>query len=135
MNSLIRAADQMFKGFWPDVYYTYSDSQTGFDVPINAYETKTNVIIDVFIPGVKKEDLGISLEGGILTIHGKLNLEFPKDSRALTQEAYSGEFSRKLNVGKGLDPDNVIAKINAGVLTITIPKIEKPKPNKILVED
>jgi HSP20 family protein len=134
MNELVRTANKMFKEFWPEVYYTYADSQTGFDVPVNGYETANEVVLEAYLPGVKKEDIEISLESGILTLAGKLAVEVPKDVKLFSQEISSGTFTRKIRVGNDLDSSKVYAKMKDGVLFINIQKLEKSKPRKILID-
>ncbi len=82
------------------------------------------IFIDAEIPGVKKEDMKISLQDNILTISGKKkkNEDKEQDKQYFRNEIIYGEFSRSFTLPEDINPDNVEAEFENGVLSISIEK-------------
>ena len=114
------------------------DLWEGGRVPaIDVYEEGDNIIVKAEIPGVKKEDISVSLNGDILTISGKSQEEKEvKKENFYRKEIRSGTFSRSLTLPAQIDKDKVKASYKDGVLQLTLPKSpeEKKKEVKIKVE-
>mgnify|MGYP002682497735 FL=1 len=107
---------------------------------IDVFQTDKALIIQSPIAGVEKDDLDIYLEDDILIIRGERKREDIgeeiKDKDFFTQECYWGQFSRSLRLPlDNLDTDNISASMKNGILTISIPKIEKVKSKKIQIGD
>lgn len=102
-------------------------------VDITEDEDCFRVIAD--IPGVKPDEIAISLHKGLLTVRGerKTDEEVSKDNFT-RRERYRGTFSRQFNLPDTADESTVSAKSAHGVLEITIPKAKKAKPINIAVE-
>jgi len=100
--------------------------------PLNIYETKEELIIKAELPGVKAEDLDISLEGDTLTLQGqrKRTDEGEKTSYH-RREIEAGSFSRALTLPTKVDLDKMTAKLVDGILTITLQKADEVKPRHI----
>ena len=92
-------------------------------------ETDEAYEIDIDLPGFKKEEIHLELENGSLTISTEKSLENTeeKKGRVLRQERYSGTMSRSFYVGKQITEEDIKAKYENGVLSLTIPKKEAPK--------
>ena len=87
------------------------------------------------IPGVKPEDIEISLHRGVLTVRGERKTdESMEDGNFTRRERYRGTFSRQFNLPDTADEETVSARSTNGVLEITIPKAKKAKPISITVE-
>ena len=86
------------------------------------------------IPGVKPEEIDISMEDGVLTITGEKNTEAEteKDGYKRVERTY-GSFYRRFTLPDTADADTISAKSNHGVLEIVIPKRETAKPKKISI--
>ena len=86
------------------------------------------------IPGVKPEEINISMEDGVLTITGEKNTEAEteKDGYKRVERTY-GSFYRRFTLPDTADADTISAKSNHGVLEIVIPKRETVKPKKISI--
>jgi len=114
------------------------DLWEGGRVPaIDVYEEGDNIIVKAEVPGVKKEDISVSLNGDILTISGKSQEEKEvKKENFYRKEIRSGTFSRSLTLPAQIDKDKVKASYKDGVLQLTLPKSpeEKKKEVKIKVE-
>ena len=114
------------------------DLWEGGRVPaIDVYEEGDNIIVKAEVPGVKKEDISVSLNGDILTISGKSEEEKEvKKENFYRKEIRSGTFSRSITLPAQIDKDKVKASYKDGVLQLTLPKSpeEKKKEVKIKVE-
>ncbi len=88
-------------------------------------ETEGGYEVDVELPGFKKEELNLSLENGTLTISAQKNLEKKQEDnkgRMLRQERYAGAMSRSFYVGEAVTEEDIQAKYENGVLSLSIPK-------------
>jgi len=91
------------------------------------------VLFSFDVPGVKKEDLDITLENGVLTVKGsrKFGPTAPKE-QLLLGRSY-GTFSRSFSLPEHLDEEKLAATLADGVLTIEIPKLQKAQPRRIAI--
>ena len=97
----------------------------------NTYE------LDIDLPGFKKEDVKIELDNGCLTISAARtadNEEKDKKGQFIRRERYSGEYSRSFYIGENIEPKDVTAKFENGILQIAFPKAPVPKQpeNKLI---
>ena len=103
-------------------------------------EHEDHFVVEMDLPGYKKDEIELSLEKGYLTISAQKGLdkeEKDKKGRIIRQERYAGAMQRSFYVGTGLTEEDVKAKFEDGVLTLTVPKKAAPKlPEKktILIE-
>lgn len=126
--------DSFFDGFFaPGKVGSLDDSL----VPaIDVSENENEYRIKAEIPGVKKEDLGVTVQDGVLTINAesKYEDEEKKDGRVIRQERRYGKFVRSVRLGDDVDASNVQAEYKDGVLELNLPKLEEVKPKKISVD-
>jgi HSP20 family protein len=87
---------------------------------LNLEEDDTNYYLFLELPGYKNTEIDISVEDSVLSITAK------NEKRGAT--------SRSISLWSGLDIDKVVGKVEDGVLTITLPKLEKIKPKKVKVD-
>ncbi|MFH1560118.1 MAG: Hsp20/alpha crystallin family protein [Chloroflexota bacterium] len=101
---------------------------------MDVYETPESLVIKAAIPGVKPEEVDVTVTDNILTINGESKSEDEvKEKSYLMRERRYGVFSRALTLPKGLKTDEIEATYDEGVLTLTIPKVEETKPKAIKV--
>ncbi len=100
---------------------------------IDVTEDENEYRIKAEIPGVKKEDLNVSVQDGVLTINAESKYEEEKkqEGRVIRQERRYGKFVRSMRLGRDVDSSKVRADYKDGVLDITLPKVEEVKPKKI----
>ena len=102
--------------------------------PINVWTSGNGAIVTAEIPGVAPDDVEISLVNDTLTIRGfRKAEELTEGESRHRQERGYGQFTRSLQLPFGVEPDNVQAKFNNGVLQITLPRAEAEKPRRISV--
>ena len=102
-------------------------------------ETDGGYELDVDLPGFKKEEIHLELENGYLTISAEKSLENSneKNGKVLRQERYSGTMSRSFYVGSGVTEEDIKARYENGVLSLSIPKKNVrnvPEKKTILIE-
>jgi HSP20 family protein len=100
-------------------------------------ETDQEYLIRATLPAVKKEDVTVTVEDGMLTVSGERRQQDQrKDERFHKVESFYGSFSRSFSLPEGTDPSAIRAESKDGVLTIHVPKIkaEAKKPTTIKVQ-
>lgn len=109
-------------------------SSAGIFPAINITEEKDAYYIRAELPGIKGDDLDISLANNAVTISGERKSD-PEDekSRYHRREREVGTFSRKITLPTQIDESKVDAKCGNGILTIVLPKAESAKPKKIAI--
>lgn len=92
-------------------------------------EDNDNFYLTLEMPGVKKEDVKVNIENGMLSIKGTKKKETKTEKEnILMSERYYGEFSRSFNLSKDIKTDTIDAEFKDGVLNIVLPKVEEAKP-------
>jgi len=112
-----------------------NEREREFFIPrVNIVETNDQYIVEADLPGVSKEGLEVTVEDNELTIVGRRNdfHEVP-NAEVLYQETRPGDFRRVFELDPTIDTSKINAKMQQGVLTLTLPKAEKVKPRKITV--
>ena len=100
-------------------------------------ETENSYELDIDLPGFKKDEVNVELKNGYLTIQAAKGLdkeEQDKKGKYIRQERYAGAGSRSFYVGEDVEPEEVSAKFEDGILTISVPKAAKkqlPKQTSI----
>jgi HSP20 family protein len=103
---------------------------------LDVQENKDNFTVRVELPGLKREDIEVSLEDGALTISGERKTETPAEGTEVhRQERYYGKFSRVLTLPTAVSADKVKAQYKDGILTVTLAKAEEAKPRQIIVSE
>ncbi len=101
---------------------------------VDMYQTKEEIIVKAAVPGIKPEDINISVTGDILTIQGELKEEEKVEKgNYLRQERHYGQFRRELALPTQVNADKAKAEFEHGVLTLRLPKAEAVKPKSITV--
>ena len=100
---------------------------------VDIFETQDGYVLQAEMPGVNKNGLEITLEGNEITIVGHREVE-PLSGEALFRESRHADYQRVFELDPAIDTARISAKVDQGVLTLTLPKSEKVKPRKITVE-
>ena len=102
---------------------------------VDVFQTKNDLVIQSAIAGIKAEDLDISIENDVLIIKGNREKPDEKEQDYFTKECYWGAFSKKIILPVEVDPSRISAKMKQGILTISLPKIEREKKRKVVVKE
>ena len=127
----VSTLDRMFDDVMGSAFGTATNPQA-FDpsIDVRANENEMAFICDV--PGVKQEDLEVTIENHVLTLKGTRRFESKQDEQVMLGRAY-GAFKRSFTLPDYLDDSNLDAHLADGVLTIRIPKHARAKPRKIQI--
>ena len=129
-----RVIDRMFDQFFG--YGTPSDqSEEGtptYGLPVDVLEGNDAFVLYASVPGIPKDSVDVTFEDGILTITAKA-APFERQGKWLRQERPWGNWSRKLELPKEVQPDKIRADIENGMLTVIVPKATTAQPVRIPV--
>jgi len=107
---------------------------SGWAPSLDLFQDKDNVFVKVELPGMKKEEINISLHEGLLTISGERKREEKSgEGETFRSETYYGKFHRSVTLPTMVDTGHVKAVYKDGILTVTLPKAEEAKPKQIEV--
>lgn len=102
-------------------------------LPVDAYSTEDAIVLIADVPGLKPDDVSVTLEGDTLTLSGEFKGE-QNVPNFLLRERPVGQFERTLTVNTPIDPNKLEATVEYGVLRVTLPKAEAVKPRQIAVK-
>lgn len=132
--SLRGAMDRLFKDSFvraPRLWPRFG----GWELPLDMYQTADEVVIKAAIPGLKPEEVDISITGDTLIIKGEHKEEHEiKEENYLCKERHYGTFSRSVLIPVKVKSDKAEAAFENGVLTLSLPKAEEVKPKQIKVK-
>jgi HSP20 family protein len=109
----------------------------GATLPLDIIEKDGKIIVRASLPGVKPEDVDVSIDNGVLTIRGELRFdEEHKDAKVYRREISTGTFARSIRLPDETDLSQVEATFDNGFVTVTVPRVvaEKPIPIKVPVK-
>ena len=109
-----------------------TDPLSRWNPAVNVYQDKDRFTVVVELPGLKKEEIEISLHDDTLTIAGERKREESSEQEFLTERLY-GKFQRSLTLPTAIDAEKVKASYKDGLLQVELPKAEEAKPKKIEV--
>ena|SRR5438105_5214567 len=106
---------------------------SGWAPALDLYQNDDNIVAVVELPGMRKEDIEISLHDGMLTIAGERKTAVTNGENAERTERFSGKFRRSITLPTRVEAGKVTASYKDGILTVTLPKAEEAKPKKVEV--
>ncbi|HUB05415.1 MAG TPA: HSP20 family small heat-shock protein [Myxococcales bacterium] len=116
-------------------YATDMDRAAALMAPFEVKETKDSYVFKADVPGVKEQDLDITLTGNRLVVNGKREAEKEENTDTYyARERSFGSFTRSFTLPEGADGEHVRAELKDGVLTLVLPKKPELQPKKISVK-
>ena len=106
---------------------------SGWTPALDLYQDNDHVVATVELPGMRKEDIDISLHDGVLTIAGERQTSSGDGDKAERTERFSGKFRRSITLPTRVDTGKVSASYKDGILTVTLAKAEEAKPKNVEV--
>jgi HSP20 family protein len=104
-------------------------------VPVDVYQTDDDVVVKATAPGMKAEDIHITITGDTLNIRGEVSEEREEEGVQFhIRERRASSFSRSIALPTMVDADKAKAEFEDGILTLTLPKVEDVKPKTIAVK-
>jgi len=101
---------------------------------VDVIEERDTIRLVAELPGVKSEDVRISLENNVLTLQGEKKAEERQDDKVYRFERTYGMFERSFTLPATIDANKIVAKFESGLLTVLLPKVEAAKPRQITVK-
>jgi HSP20 family protein len=102
--------------------------------PVDIYEDEHNIILKIEVPGIDEKDIDVSIQNNTLTVHGVRKIEKEeKEENFRRVERHYGSFTRSFTLPSSVDPGQVSARCDKGVLNINLAKKAEAKPTQIKV--
>ena len=105
-----------------------------FTPAVDIFETEKEITLLADMPGVKADDLTIDLRDNTLTLSADIAPVDNANEEEILVEYETGRYYRQFTIGELVDQENIDAKLNDGVLRLSLPKVEKATPKKIAVK-
>jgi HSP20 family protein len=119
----------------PSIVGEVRGSGRSWGLAVDMVETNDQLVVKASVPGVKPEDLDVTVQGETLTIRGEAKEESEgQQGRYYVRERRQGSFSRTVTLPYPIQNDKVEASFENGVLTLTLPRAESVKPRAIKVQ-
>jgi len=130
-ENLNRSVKRMF-GEMPDFF----GSDSGFFPRVDILETEKDLKINVELPGLKREEVKLVVENGLLNISGKREkeTEIKDELNILRSEIYHGSFNRSFRLSDEYDSENIKAEFENGILSITVGKKKEEEPKERIIK-
>jgi len=130
MNRMNRLLRESYSPEGPEEALT----TTGFAPPVDIYEDEHNITLKLEVPGIDEKDIDVRVEGNMLTVHGERKIEKEeKEENFRRVERQYGNFTRSFTLPTSVDPEQVSANYDRGVLKINLAKKAEAKPKQIRV--
>ncbi len=135
MMALRRTMDRLFEDWSEQPVLWEREGADVWRLAVDVVENEDNFIVQASVPGIKPEDLDISLSDNVLTIKGEFKAQEEKEGEKYhIRERRFGRFMRSLSLPVPVNADKIDAVYENGVLTLTLPKAEEVKPKKIAIK-
>ena len=130
-----RMSDIFEHPFLPLLWGRFPSEQMAWAPAIDVFEKENKFIVKAEIPGMKEEDINVSIEGDTLNIKGEKKTESEvKEENYYRSERSYGSFFRSIALPSTVDAGKIEAEYDNGVLEITIPKKAEVKPKKVAIK-
>jgi HSP20 family protein len=125
---------QMFDPSFPLFTPVWSET-TDWIPAVELVEEDNEYVLSAELPGLKKEDLDLSVEDNVLNLKGNKKLERDQErGRTYIRERHYGAFERSFTLPRNVDPDKITAEFHDGIVAIHMPKVETAKGRHIEIE-
>jgi len=111
-----------------------TSSRRTFIPQTDILENETGLVVIMDIPGVAEQDVDIRVNDNVLTVVAKVNDVKYEGYRQLYAEYNTGDYQRSFRLTDEFNTEGIVAKMEQGVLTLSLPKAEKKKPRKIEIK-
>lgn len=129
----MRRFDDVFNRFWRGAN-SFQETPEAWSIPLDVTKSGDAVVVKASLPGVKKENVDVTIEDNVLTIRAEIAQEGEReDAGYLLKERRTGSFYRAVRLPETVDSENASSSYGDGVLTITLPKQEEKKARKLSI--
>ena len=125
-----------YRRFWHGYRpHAHDEAEGTWAIPLDIVRDGDEVQVRASVPGVKPDDISVTIEDGVLTITGETGSESDHDEGSyLRRERRSGSFRRTLRLPESVDAEAARSTYANGVVTVALPKAEDRKPRKLTLE-
>ncbi|NMB53531.1 MAG: Hsp20/alpha crystallin family protein [Leptolinea sp.] len=135
MREMVRMSDAMDRLFDNLYGRGWRDGDLFESPSVDMYQTENDIVVKASLPGMKADDIQISVVGDVLTLRGEVHAEEEINEASYhIHERRSGSFARSLPLPTSVQSDRAKAEFENGVLTLTLPKAEEMRPKTITVK-
>ena len=135
VNGMKRFMDRFFDDRFFGIHRYSAPTHQANPMPIDVTADDKQVVIQASLPGVKPDNVNVSVEDNRLTIEGETHsADDSENDRYVIRERRSGAFHRSLTLPQGLEEDNIEARFENGVLTLTVPRTVEVKAKTIEIK-
>ena len=134
-NNMREVMNRMFEEAtaWPRSMFRSVESME--TIPLDVYEDGANLVVKATLPGMKVEDINVSVQDNVLTITGETKLEEErKEKQHHIREQYYGKFERSMMLPYPIQIEKADSNYKDGILTLTLPKSEEARAKRIEVK-
>ncbi len=133
LETYSRDFDDLFSRFFGSETMRWPSG--GFEVPTDIFHTEGKFVIRMDLPGVRPDDVEVTMQENVLVINGKRAFPFDAENvRFLRRGTFYGDFTQRVALGKGLNVESIAASYDNSVLELRIPYMEEVQPKKISIE-
>ena len=134
LSRLTGDLNRLFEDTWRTPRRDGELAASAWTPPVDIHEDAESVVVSAELPGVRREDVDVRVENGVLTVRGERKLEHDdkRDNYYRVERSY-GAFVRAFSLPTSVDPDKVQAEIREGVLHVKLPKRASAQPKRIEV--
>ncbi|MDH5805677.1 MAG: Hsp20/alpha crystallin family protein [Gemmatimonadota bacterium] len=127
--------DRFFDRFFPDLPFMEKEIMEAAWMPnLDMTETDKEYLIRLEVPGIPKENLDVSLDGNVLTLSGRREMQRDEENeKFICHEREEGRFLRTVRLPTRAIEDKIDAAVHDGVLTVHLPKAEPSVTNKVKI--
>jgi HSP20 family protein len=133
LEEMERRFENIFgRSFLPAIWRRFPAVEMGWAPAIEVYEKEDKFVVKAELPGMKKEDIDISISGDTLSIKGerKAESEVKEEDYYCCERSY-GSFSRSISLPSSIDTEKIEASYKDGVLEVSLPKVPEVKAKKV----
>ena len=134
-QGLRRAMDRLFEDFAPNRSFRGGGENAELTFPVDISENDSEVTVKAVLPGVKPEDVEITVSEGVLTVRGQTRQETSEEKENYyRREIRFGSFARSIPLPARVSQDQADAEFKDGMLLIRLPKAEESRPKSIRIK-
>lgn len=137
LRTIRREMDRFFDDVLPLRWFEDSEEllETAWAPRADMSETDNEIVVNIDLPGLSKQDITVNMQENNLTISGERKKESTtKEPGYIRQERFYGKFHRSFLIPQAVKENQINASFKDGVLSIHVPKVEKTKPHKIEIK-
>ncbi|MBI3796317.1 MAG: Hsp20/alpha crystallin family protein [Deltaproteobacteria bacterium] len=131
VQRLSQEVDRLFDELIHRPWAAGRTSEEDWSPQLDLYETNTAFILDVDLPGVKKQEVSVAVEKGNLILQGRRSFgRSPAEEHFYCRERRAGHFARHLRLPGSINQDQIHAEFHNGILRVTLPKLAEDKDKR-----